>query len=123
MFVTLKRFRAVHNEWLRTQDQLDQCLGQNETLLKFCDSERARYDQLLSAFLNVTQRDEDTWNEPQVIDPIASPPKPVMDAIGRTFPGDDAIRSANMAYAYSQQHRWADDAERLANEILQGETV
>lgn len=125
MFVTRKKYRELHNQWLRTQDQLDQCLGQNETLLKFCDGERERYDDLLSAFLNVTQRDDEPWQPTASVDiePLESPPKAVLDAIARTFPGDDTIRSANMAYAYSQAHRWTDDAELIAQEILQGDTV
>lgn len=107
---------------MRVQDQLDQCLGQNESLLRFIDGERKRYDDLLSAFLNLSQGPEQ-YQETTPPEPVETPPSVVLDAIAKTFPGDAAIYAANLSYVWSQKHRWEDDAERLAQEILTGETV
>jgi hypothetical protein len=50
-------------------------------------------------------------------------PKAIREAIDNTFPGDQAIRQANEAYAFSQRHRWDAETAEIVDEIANGASV
>ena len=76
----------------------------------------------LSALLRLSLRGRARALQPVTQPPIVhdEPPVEVMAAIDNTFPGDTAIRSINLSYAYSQKHRWENEAREIADEIIKG---
>lgn len=110
-------------------DRLDQVLGENERLLKLLEDERNRNQDMAACVID-TLREALGMDQPKPIPSDGIPgaqvpftpqmPKEIDAAIAETFPDDTVIRSANIKYAYSQQHRWEGYATEIADEIRQG---
>lgn len=113
-------------------DRLDAVLSENERLLKLLSDERERNEMMAVCVID-TLREALGMEQPVTAPTVASDwkgvasvpdmPKEIEAAIATTFPGDKTIYDANVAYAWSQEHRWENYAKEVAEEIRQGERV